>query len=556
MSRMCYNKSMKERFGLIAASMLMLSCIGIASVSASEKDTDFVVDIDPQAMLVIPDTPVKLSVTPSQNGTFDTASFDVLASTNSKSGYTLTIETNKTHLESSYVDADTGIASRIPAMTFRDGGLSKNDFMNSTDENVLNHWGVSIDNETSFNPINNSMVIKRTASVANNDRTTINVATKINTDAELGIYSTTINFALVPNVVNIPQGVSGGEISDPSGGEGSNFAAGSLGRSYEIYYNEVLQKSVYVKDDSTPEGYHLLREGEDKTGKATYFAMQDMSSTICDRVTVIPDQLQVIDLRDAKVYWIAKLADGKCWMTQNLDYNLDSSVTLTPADTDIRQNWTPAVSSINHDGMLSTYIGSWYSYSCSYGVACALDMGDWYWIGNWDNNGTSTWYSYNNSYYPSGNVGDPPVFQFGQPFEGNGEHGHIGNYYNWNAAVAGNTEPGDGNKDTSICPAHWRLPHYGNSEHFDQNEYYQLMISYGGASDPDNQGGTNDKNITAAPLYFVRAGYVNQSFSEVGSYGHYWTAAPAKQVYFSPGYITYDSSSSNEYGYSIRCVAR
>ena len=219
------------------------------------------------------------------------------------------------------------------------------------------------------------MVIKRTSSLANNDRTTINVATKVNTDAEQGVYSTTINFALVPNVVNIPRGVSGGEITDPSGGDGSNYAPGTLGRSYEIYYDEVLQKSIYVKDDSTPEGYHQLRDGEDKTGKSTYFAIQDMNSTVCNRVTVVPDQLQVIDLRDAKVYWIAKLADGNCWMTQNLDLNLDANVTLTPADTDIRQNWKPQNSTYNYDGLMTNYVGGW----CYNTNICSIDMGDWYW---------------------------------------------------------------------------------------------------------------------------------------------------------------------------------
>ena len=66
--------------------------------------------------------------------------------------------------------------------------------------------------------------------------------------------------------------------------------------------------------------------------------MQDMNSTICNNVELLDSELQVIDIRDDKVYWIAKLRDGNCWMTQNLDLDIDETKTYTHWNTDL--GWT------------------------------------------------------------------------------------------------------------------------------------------------------------------------------------------------------------------------
>ncbi len=68
--------------------------------------------------------------------------------------------------------------------------------------------------------------------------------------------------------------------------------------------------------------------------------MQDMTSEICAE-TPVGFTKQLVDTRDGKKYWVAKLADENCWMTQNLALDLSTSKTLTSADTDITANWTP-----------------------------------------------------------------------------------------------------------------------------------------------------------------------------------------------------------------------
>lgn len=51
----------------------------------------------------------------------------------------------------------------------------------------------------------------------------------------------------------------------------------------------------------------------------------------------------LIDSRDNTKYLVAKLADGECWMTQNLALELSTSKALTSADTDLntKDSWTP-----------------------------------------------------------------------------------------------------------------------------------------------------------------------------------------------------------------------
>ncbi len=97
--------------------------------------------------------------------------------------------------------------------------------------------------------------------------------------------------------------------------------------------------------------------------------MQDMTPEICENTLsaynhdtnttdktspyfLNPITKQLYDLRDGNKYWVAKLADGNCWMTQNLALNLGERPenapdyysryikTLTPADSDVSEDWT------------------------------------------------------------------------------------------------------------------------------------------------------------------------------------------------------------------------
>lgn len=146
------------------------------------------------------------------------------------------------------------------------------------------------------------------------------------------------------------------------------------------------------------------------TGVTVEPDVQTMQNFSCSSLGT-NQQIQLQDSRDQKMYWVGKLPDGNCWMTQNLDLDLSTSTTLTPADTNISSNWTPSIS--------TTTTASGYSGS---DTGKSYDPGDVY---------------YENT-------------------SGTDRHYHVGNYYQWSAATAGYT--GTSRSAQSICPKGWALP--------------------------------------------------------------------------------------------------
>ena len=289
---------------------------------------------------------------------------------------------------------------------------------------------------------------------------------------------------------------------------------------------------------------------EGKTMINGYYTMQDMTSTICEKTEAIGAQLQVLDIRDNKLYWISKLADNHCWMTQNLDLDIVSgSTNLTSNNTDLSTNeniYTDANTVYALKGASDIY-----GYTYENNVAT--------WIPErttiiYNQLSTSTWqnsftepYSYdrldNNGHlvYP-----DASVSQLSAE-----AHGLSGNYYNWSAAIASNDSTNANTSSftvfNSICPKSWRLP---------INDYDILNKKYNNNSSTDHSG------LISAPLYFIRAGYVdNGSLRNTGAEAVYWSSkvrggAVAGRLLFNDaevnlGYFTYKNSGS-----SIRCLAR
>lgn len=200
---------------------------------------------------------------------------------------------------------------------------------------------------------------------------------------------------------------------------------------------------------------------------------------------------RMVDARDGKTYWVAKLADGNCWMTQNLELDLSTSKTLTSADTNIPSTWTPRAST------------------------------------------TTTISGYNSDTGKSYNPGD-------KYYEGTGsEHYHVGNYYQWSAATAGYT--GTSQSTQSICPKGWTLPSQSqfqalinsglNGSNFMQSPYYLLRGGY----------------LRNSTLFDAGSGGYYWSSTPRGS-------SYAYGLYFSSGSV-YSGYDLRYRGLSVRCVA-
>ncbi len=267
-----------------------------------------------------------------------------------------------------------------------------------------------------------------------------------------------------------------------------------------------------------------------------YYKMQDMTHDICSNVDIEESELQLIDVRDNKVYWVAKLKDGNCWMTQNLDLDLVQNKTYIHADTDL--GWDPNSFDANATWILIT-------------------------DPNWAKDKYTPYYvdSGNKYVYTSNSDADDIIYDSLSSCISAGhtdcEHYHIGNYYNWNAARA------NGNDDTSICSAGWRLPN------LDSNEYGNLLANYNiiqnSTSTTYLENGFNI--IRKAPLYFIRSGYQGDR-SDTGvapgvrGASYFYNKATIYASYMSFNKTTINPIWNNQYfqiqgyGFSIRCLAR
>ena len=314
-------------------------------------------------------------------------------------------------------------------------------------------------------------------------------------------------------------------------------------------------KTLYAIWEKAVTGFDkaFAAAGKTKYNGTNYYAMQDMSSTICDNVTTgvsgtgsDTQTAQLIDVRDNKIYWVAKLktakdgSTGECWMTQNLDLDLATNKTLTSADTDVTDDYTPNVNTTTGNTFNSSdYVGQ-----------NSYDGGTYYWNGTWNSSSQNNNAGY--SFFAN-------YFKTTLAESGAAEHYHVGNLYQWSAATAGT---GDGLKSgadatSSICPKGWRLPYSGDNT--SNRTFGKMLTAY------DYSSWSDKKTITKDPLYFVPAGYVYSGKLYYGAYrGNYWSSRAHSNTYTNNAYnLNFYSSSVNPSGNyaryngsSVRCVAR
>ena len=240
-------------------------------------------------------------------------------------------------------------------------------------------------------------------------------------------------------------------------------------------------------------------------------------------------QYQLKDSRDQKDYYISKLADGNVWMTQNLDFDIvDGGANLNSTNTDVPANW--------EDGgnLTNTYTNATWNGSTTRPES--YNPGDVCWLGEGK-------YDYDDT------CAD--------------RHYHLGNYYNWTAAVA-MSDSGDytGEEDVnqSICPAGWTLPKDDGGNNTNSGTYYNLVSQYGWS---DSTYTLDGYTMWGSPLDFPLSGYYwDGNIEYVGYYGYYWSSVvygsnSAYGLYFNGnGSVAPDYDVSRDTGYSVRCVAR
>ena len=277
--------------------------------------------------------------------------------------------------------------------------------------------------------------------------------------------------------------------------------------------------------------------------------MQDLTATKLNQLLPnIGDTTTAIDKRDEQFYQIAKLADGKYWMVENL--NIAGGTALSADDTDVTNTYISSFSTSNN----LTRAGNTIILPAS---AVTYDY-------NTDLTDPTQFTEDNYSYvFNSGNKTNCGADGLDDPCY---------SYYSWDAATLGSGRSiSVSNIDTeqSICPKGWKLPRSRDTEADNwqtENDFYALARHYATeAVTPEDGTVIHGFNTLAGPgtiPNFSASGYYEYaSLLDVGYYGYYWTATSGFDNSYSH-YVFFGADDSIEtaggltrhYGLSVRCI--
>ena len=300
------------------------------------------------------------------------------------------------------------------------------------------------------------------------------------------ISSVKVNHVPVQNnsTINLEEGVTYSIISTPNTG----------------YYSTWSSTSGTVASDFTQNTMFTMGDRDGTLSASSSYATTEIQNISQDNCTTTVSHAR--DVRDDHVYLIQRLADGKCWMMENLDLGRTELTTdLTSANTNLS----------------TTILASFFN-------------------GLKKTSGTATYNS--GEFIP---VDGMDVTNY-TPY---------GTLYNY-CAVSAYTICGSSNYSNAtydICPAGWRLPTGGSSGEF-QNLYNQTEY---------NTSAKMEGPIASGGAAFASPGWFYDSEPSANS-SRYWTSTR----YNGSIMYSFNASFTNQqyemhdrrYGLPVRCVAK
>ena len=388
-----------------------------------------------------------LSVTVSADGTAKESSpANVTVTSDAYWGYTLSVKSNDangalTNGNSKINSIGTGIAS-----------LSQ--FTN-------NIWGFKVSGEGVTDPNNyrqgpttattNLAVTTGQKGLQETGTYSFTLAAKVDNTIPIGTYTGTFTFMATSNAVNYTinyddnNGADGpGKVTSQSQEQFVKIAAKEPTKQDRVFLGWCDQE---VSNNGTCDGtiYQPGNDYEIKTAdqNTTLHAMWDWITMQnwddCSKNLAKNKQFTLVDSRDNKPYYIAKLADDNCWMTENLDYDIVAGVTLTAETTDLgyatdedkgenvdeygNYQWTPEK---------STYKDTMWDSSLT--NARSYDPGDYCWNGTVSPSWVETYYGWLDNQWEEDHTINCKRHLQGE--DGTNPHYYLGNYYNVGASVA------------------------------------------------------------------------------------------------------------------------
>ena len=357
------------------------------------------------------------------------------------------------------------------------------------------------------------------------------------------------------------------------------------------------QEDITVPTGTTTNGYSLYAVWVKSVG-----TMQANAGSVCSGLTIAPTDgtanlasvSALTDQRDNQTYAIAKLADGKCWMIENLRLESTNSDNSTGT---LAQGYGTSATYGNFSGLADaeftgfsfTYSANSLYYSGTQSGTATIDIS------------TSSYPGYRMPRYNNLNTqsraSSPTSNTFAEDNTTGGMYSY-GNYYTWHAAIADLTYNGTSNQSTtgtSLCPAGWHLPTggmaYASGDTRGVNvtgdtstfrEFYNLGYktmdevrtayedtpnsgcAFYSSSSTNAVGNTAVKAFRSFPNNFLYSGSFSTSSAQYrGNTGSYWSSTACDKSFscnfglssvqnvVSPGTNILDKPQ----GLSIRCIA-
>ena len=221
----------------------------------------------------------------------------------------------------------------------------------------------------------------------------------------------------------------------------------------------------------------------------------------CSKMQV-NDTLTLRDIRDNNDYTIAKLLDGKCWMTQNL--RIVGVKVLTPNDSDLLNNFTLP----QNDGS-----------------------------GNWSD---AYWWDLHDYLHPKSQDNDA--------------------YYSWHTAIADSNNLAlaseGGVAPQSICPKGWRLPNREDSTYIkNYYNYYNIQTLPVNFKNTGSYYGNNGDISSPSNNQYAYTAWWNSSWTKQnGSNNQIWDFPDT--LYLRNNAINVGLNGGAGYGGLIRCISK
>ena len=327
--------------------------------------------------------------------------------------------------------------------------------------------------------------------------------------------------------------------------------------------------------------YAVWVPAETSGGNPVY--LQDFGSTECANLTsaifdsttgnIYPGSvIALTDKRDNQVYTIAKLADNKCWMVENL--RLDNQYTVGQNQNDssvtnesLSQGYGGGTGYGNFVGLANRETSYFSSSTTANSLYSTNTSGNKMVIGT--SNASYRFPRYNN--YNTYNLVDSTTYtqnyinsssptDSGTNYRTASNIYSYGNYYTWAAAIANTNRMTNSSAPeaagTSLCPSGWTLPTAGSAT----KDFGLLSQGYGDAGDSTQSGAVNNR-LRSFPNNFLYSGfYSSTSTSNRGLAGYYWSQSATSDSYGAYFYLAHPNSLGPSstyykyYGQSMRCI--